>query len=454
MYNVFSRPSKRSEDCRDYRIYGWAARQRYLHEARQALASHQELRNHCDKLLEFVASPQLLEDALWNVGRESLRAKTYEEPDNYWAWLRELGDKITAGTFRKGIYRRVEIPKPGKTGTRIIQIPPAATRIVARCLMNCLSPIFDPKFQNLSIGFRPKRSAFHGLIAAKLLAQQGYTHWVCCDIRDAFGQIPKQRLLQLVASRLYQSSVMPLIEELLDRQRKHGVPQGLAISPLMLNIYLDHNLDRYWAKNHTDTVLIRYADDILILCKTPGSAVHAYNYLKTRISDIGMRIKERQCDAIFNLESGQAADWLGFRIRHDSHEGLRFSLSEMSWDRLDLAFVHHANHIICDSDWTAYDSVAGWLAQKAPAIVEDQIPMVLDRVREMADSHGLVVSELSEALASEALERGNRFMTYAQADVQKWLQPILPSQPPPSAESDQTLHLNWWLLNMAPWDQN
>jgi retron-type reverse transcriptase len=45
-----------------------------------------------------------------------------------------------------------------------------------------------------------------------------------------------------------------------------GSPQGAVISPLMSNIYL-HPLDLYWEREVKATKMVRYADDLVVLCR-------------------------------------------------------------------------------------------------------------------------------------------------------------------------------------------
>jgi len=45
-----------------------------------------------------------------------------------------------------------------------------------------------------------------------------------------------------------------------------GAPQGAVISPLLSNIYL-HPLDLYWEQEVRDTKMVRYADDLVVLCR-------------------------------------------------------------------------------------------------------------------------------------------------------------------------------------------
>lgn len=356
---------------------------------------------------------------------------TFEDPFFYWGWLRDKKYEIENRLFRKGRYSKIAIPKPGKAGTRTIEVPPDATRVVARSLLNCLVPILDPDFHELSFGFRPKRSLLDAMASAELLGKNGYTHWVACDIRDAFGQLPKARTLQLLNNRLYHSPIKWLIEELLDRNRSRGVPQGLAISPLMLNIYLDHNLDQWWKKQQPDTALIRYADDLLVLCKSRDSARTTFDTLKKRVSDIGLKLKESQHEAIYDLNQGEVVDWLGFRVRRKHPTGLRFTLSDASWMRLESRISEYKQN--AEDHWWRQDDlpvnvddvVVNWFLQKSVAVDESQVPAVLDRILTITSDQNVLLEEPTEDWARQVWRSGIRYWKKARGrskkNCRRWL---------------------------------
>ena len=69
-----------------------------------------------------------------------------------------------------------------------------------------------------------------------------------------------------------------------------GTPQGGVISPLMCNVYL-HRLDRDW-DTRTYGVLVRFADDLLVMCKSRQQAQAALTRLRELLADLGLAPKE------------------------------------------------------------------------------------------------------------------------------------------------------------------
>ena len=392
-----------------------------------ALKSKAKMHEHCITLLEAVANPMMLDPSL-NELLPRLRLKKAEKevlscPSAKWEWLRGIQHDLLHQSFRRGKYQKYNIPKSGNRGFRTIEVPNTDTRIVARTMLSVLSPLLDPNFYPLSIGFRKHRSPLHGIAAAEQLTKRGMTHWVKCDIRDAFGKISKPTLLDVLKSRLHGSSIMWLIEEILDRNRKRGIPQGVAISPLAMNVYLDHFLDKWWVKRFPGTCLVRYADDILIACSTRHSAIEAFNALEQRARTIGMPLKESQTDAVFDLSGGEMVDWLGFQIRLHGDE-FQCSLGVKSWDRLEdklqeVRARKTKGECYTDADITLIGF--GRVLEKAIAINEQQVPAVAHQIRELAKESKLDMSGFTDGEALKAWSIGQQKWQEAREKVIDWM---------------------------------
>ena len=389
-----------------------------------ARTSPKRMAEHCENLMHVVANPMMLD-----IAQEESRLYDFPWLDGNdvsmnWEWLRYIQSELEQKTFKRGEYQKVEIPKIGKNGTRTIEVPPPETRIVARNLCNILTPIIDPDFHPLNIGFRPKRSVAHGIAVAEQLVELGLVHWVACDIRDAFGQLPKIPALQVLSKRLHDSPVMWLIKEIIDRKRKRGIPQGVGISPLMLNVYLDERLDQWWAKHHPDTRLVRYADDIMIACPSRESAVASYEAVVKRLRENGLKIKESQDEAVYDLSKGDVAEWLGFRIRL-KHGQLRASIADSSWCKLETelekAIVEKTgfNQLESSKD-PVLDLVVGWISQKAQVIQPGEIPGVVNRVHNLGVELGLDLSVYDEKI-HHAIANSQCRMDWNRDLVLEWL---------------------------------
>jgi len=387
-----------------------------------AQTSVPNMREHCSRLLETAINPPMLGEAIKDIGRKKLIGDDLQSNNPKglpWYWLRELNKRVLSNEYRVGKYKKCRIPKPGKSGFRIIEVPDKEARVLARSLCNALTPILDPHFYPLSIGFRPQRSPIHGLAAAKLLCSQNKLHVVTCDIQNAFGMIPKKRMLEILSSRLHQSNAMGLIEELLIPSRKKGIPQGISISPLCMNVYLDHWFDHWFTKMFPGAVLVRYADDIAVFCDSRESAKHCFSAIQKRISSLGMKIKESVDEAVSDLASGDDVSWLGFRLRWRK-EGLQFSLNDLTWARLEINF----QEIVAQEGGqeTSRDDLEStgfqWMTQKALGVQREQIPQIAEQVRETASQFHLDMSRFTDEQATIAWNTGQRLAQEAELDVQ------------------------------------
>src|SRR5262249_2770524 len=153
--------------------------------------------------------------------------------------------------------------------------------------------LLDPQFDPLSFGFRPGPAPhLRALATASRLARQlGAWVWLAVDLKDAFTSVPLNRLLDVVKKYLPTDELIAFLKTVVISERVQGLRQGGPLSPLLLNLYLHHHLDRKWRASQPDVPLIRYADDLLLLCESPEEAAQAYDDLKDLLQPTGMVIK-------------------------------------------------------------------------------------------------------------------------------------------------------------------
>jgi group II intron reverse transcriptase/maturase len=285
--------------------------------------------------------------------------------DHYEAWdmVRTASKAILDDTYRRAPTRRKQIPKA--KGTRTLGIPTTIDRMVERAIVQIIQPILDPLFDDRSLGYRPGCNRYQALAVVESIAKRDRRWiWIADDLKDAFDNVPQKRLLDVIRLHIHNEDLLRLIGRVVSTKTGKGVQQGGNLSPLLLNLYLDHFLDRQWRRLHPDTPLVRVADDLLILCATQEEALLCYADLKRLIRDAGMPSKGNPATSVQNLTMGKAVDWLGFNIHKDG-EDVVVTLSEKTWKRLGnkLALAHGKP----DAPLRAVETICGWIAQQGPA---------------------------------------------------------------------------------------
>src|SRR5205823_1907836 len=112
-------------------------------------------------------------------------------------------------------------------------------RIVQRACVEILQPILDPLFDARSFGYRPRRSPQHALALAEQLARsESRWMWVAVDIKDAFGSVPLQRLLDITKKYLPDDKLIAFLKTVVGGAKLPGLRQDGPLSPLLLNLYL------------------------------------------------------------------------------------------------------------------------------------------------------------------------------------------------------------------------
>jgi RNA-directed DNA polymerase len=233
--------------------------------------------------------------------------------------LKRLSEDLQSGLYRPQQIRRHYIPKPGSKEKRPLGIPTVRDRVVQTAVLNALEPIFEREFAEHSYGFLPGRGCKDALRRVDQLLKAGYTYVVDADLKSYFDTIPHDRLLALVAQKVSDGRVLSLIEAflkqgVLDGLREwtpeEGSPQGGCISPLLSNIYLNP-LDHLMAQQGFE--MVRYADDFVILCRSPEEAANALALVQQWTAEAGLKLhpeKTKIVDAQTDV-----FDFLGYRFQ-------------------------------------------------------------------------------------------------------------------------------------------
>ena len=236
-------------------------------------------------------------------------------------WLkehnRELTERIRRGKYTPSPVRRVEIPKPDG-GIRKLGIPTVIDRIIQQAMLQQLMPIYEPLFSDDSFGYRPGRGAKDAIFKIKEYIEQGYTRAVVLDLSKYFDTLNHTILLNLLRKQVKDERVIQMVKRYLKSgvmengvkiATTEGSPQGGPLSPLLANVYLN---EFDWEYERRGVPVIRYADDIVLLCKSQRAAERllesSIRYLEGKLK---LRVNRDKCH-IARVNATKNFKFLGF----------------------------------------------------------------------------------------------------------------------------------------------
>lgn len=280
---------------------------------------------YADRTLELAWEKVKSNDGAPGVDNITVKLFGKESPKR----LLAVKEHIRKSSYQPMPVKRVWIPKLGSKEERPLGIPTVLDRVVQSALRMVIEPIFERSFAPHSYGFRPGRSCHDALRRVDELLTGGHLYVVEIDIRGYFDAIPHQRLMERVSEHVADGRVLALIEGFLKQGAMEGVeswetetgtPQGGVASPLLANIYLNP-LD--WLMEQAGLEMVRYADDMVVLCRDAATATQALELIRTWMKDAELELHPEKTRLVAMTEIRSHFDFLGYRFQSGKFQLLR-----------------------------------------------------------------------------------------------------------------------------------
>lgn len=220
--------------------------------------------------------------------------------------LYKLWSRLSSGSYFPPAVKRVTIPKRGG-GQRPLGIPTVGDRVAQTVLKEFMEPRLERIFHDSSYGYRPQRSAHDALRKVDKTIREYY--WVIdLDIKGFFDALDHDKLLLALDQHFPENWVKMYVTRWLKAAVVHadgsseeptsGSPQGGVISPLLANLYLHYSFDK-WLDKSGNLPFARYADDIIIHCKSVEQAEEMLGQIRQRMAECGLELHPTKTKIVY-----------------------------------------------------------------------------------------------------------------------------------------------------------
>jgi RNA-directed DNA polymerase len=295
--------------------------------------------------------------------------------------LYKVWNRMSSGSYFPPPVKAVEIPKPHGNGVRLLGVPTIADRVAQTVVAMHLEERADHRFHPDSYGYRPGKSAHEALAVCRQRCWKN--DWaIDLDVQKFFDEVPWDLVVKAVRAvtdcrwaLLYVKRWLAAPLQRPDgalKKRSKGTPQGSAVSPILANLFMHFAFDSWMARNAPGCPFERYADDVIVHCKTRRQAEHVLGRIAQRMQEVGLRLHPDKTRIVYCKDGQRRAQhehtsftFLGyaFRARGARSKGRNFTgfLPAISPEALTAKSVELRRMRIHRRTDLTLDDLARWL---------------------------------------------------------------------------------------------
>jgi RNA-directed DNA polymerase len=266
-----------------------------------------------------------------NKGAAGIDEETIQDFEKDYKYnLYKIWNRMSSGSYFPPPVKTVEIPKTdGKT--RKLGIPTVSDRIAQMVVKIYLEPHLESCFHPDSYGYRPKKSAIQALEVARKRCWK-YDWVIDIDIKGFFDNIDHDLMMCAVQKHTQEPWILLYVKRWLEApaqeqtgnvvKRTFGTPQGGVISPLLANLFLHYAFDEWMKRNFALNPFERYADDIVVHCRTEEEAIKLKDKIQARLQECKLDLHPVKTKIVYCKDANRKGnsqnekfDFLGYTFR-------------------------------------------------------------------------------------------------------------------------------------------
>jgi RNA-directed DNA polymerase len=307
--------------------------------------------------------------------------------------LYKIWNRMSSGSYFPPPVRTVSIPKSGG-GLRKLGIPTVGDRIAQMVVKLYLEPEVEGHFHPDSYGYRPGKSALDAVGQARERCWK-YDYVIDLDIKGFFDNLEHSLIMRAVKKHTNSEWMLLYIERWLKApiqledgtlvERDRGTPQGSVISPLLANLFMHHAFDKWMQENHPYAPFERYADDVVVHCKSEQQAKYVLTAIAKRLAQCKLELHPEKTRIVYCKDGKRKGSY-----EHERFDFLGFTFRpRLSKDRKGRYFVNFSPAISDKAGKTINGAIRSWkLHLQSDRTLEELAQVVNPRVQGWINYYG------------------------------------------------------------------